>query len=74
MKSKLLFAKRDPSTREQIIKELEKSIQKLYDESIILKSRGNYYSAKDKASIAFEKFIEFKSKNSEMLTEVASCS
>jgi len=65
-KSKILFTKREPTTKEQIIKELEKSILKLYDESIILnKAKGDLYKAKEKALLAYEKLMDFKSKNTE---------
>jgi intraflagellar transport protein 88 len=65
-KSKILFTKREPTTKEQIIKELEKSIQKLYDESIMLnKAKCDHYQAKEKALLAYEKLMDFKSKNTD---------
>lgn len=62
-RNKILFAKKEPSTKEQIIKELEKQIQKLYDESILLKYKGDLQTAKDKCLLAYEKMAEFKAKN-----------
>jgi intraflagellar transport protein 88 len=65
-KSKTPFTKREPATKEQIVKEMEKSIQKLYDESIILnKGKGDIYTAKEKAISAYEKLMDFKAKNSD---------
>ena len=58
-----MLTKTNTSSQEQIIKELERSIQKLYDESIILKFKGDLQNAKDKCSLAYEKFFDFKSKN-----------
>lgn len=61
----MLFSKRPPSTKEQIIKEVEKSIQKLYDESILLKHKGEHTSAKEKSLLAIEKLTDMKKKNVE---------
>lgn len=65
MRAKILFSKREPTTKEQIIKEAEKVFQKLYDESIILKCKGDFHTAKDKCTSAYEKFVEFKRKNTD---------
>lgn len=62
-KTKMFFHKKPATTKEQIIRELEKNLQKLCDESILLKCKGNYLSAKDKCLNAIEKLQDFKSKN-----------
>lgn len=62
----IFFAtKKEAMTKEQIIREMEKGIQKLFDESILLKCRGDFHSAKDKALSAIEKFNDFKKNNSD---------
>jgi intraflagellar transport protein 88 len=63
VKTKILFTKRTPTTKEQIVKEVERSIQKLYDESILLKCKGDLHQAKEKCIFALDKLVEFKSKN-----------
>ena len=63
MKTRMFFAKKAATTKESQIKEFEKTIQKLSDESILLKCRGNYVQAKEKALIAYDKLNEFKNKN-----------
>ena len=65
MKTRMFFAKKQNTTKESIIKEFEKNIQKLSDESIILKSKGNYRAAKEKASLASKKMSDFKLQNSD---------
>lgn len=57
--SNLLGAPKELS-KEQMIKELERSSNKLLDDSIILKCKGDYYAAKDKCLHALEKVIDFK--------------
>jgi intraflagellar transport protein 88 len=64
-RSRVIFTKKEPSTKEQIIREVEKNIQKLYDESIILKHKGSIQIAKEKCLLAYEKLMEFKSKNTD---------
>jgi intraflagellar transport protein 88 len=61
-----MFVKKE-QTKEQLIKDSEKSIQKMFDDSLILSSKGELNSAKDKCLQAFEKLIEFKSKNFDYL-------
>ena len=63
MKTKIFFSKRPPTTKEQIIREVEKSIQKLYDDSILLKYKGDIQIAKDKCQLALDKLSELKTKN-----------
>jgi intraflagellar transport protein 88 len=62
-RKRIIFQKKEPTTKEQIIKELEKQIQKLFDESILLKYKGDLHQAKDKCTLAYDKMLEFKSKN-----------
>jgi intraflagellar transport protein 88 len=61
-----MFVKKE-QTKEQLIKESEKSIQKMFDDSLILGSKGELNSAKDKCLQAFDKFLEIKSKNFDYL-------
>lgn len=61
----LFFQKKENPSKEQIIKELEKSISKTLDESIILKCKGEYAQSKDKCLSAIEKLIDFRRKNPE---------
>ena len=63
MKTRMFFAKKQNTSKEAQIKEFEKNIQKLSDESIILKCRGNYLGAKEKAINAYEKLNAFKLEN-----------
>ena len=63
MKTRMFFAKKQNTSKEALIKEFEKNIQKLSDESIILKCRGNYRAAKEKALTATKKMNDFKSTN-----------
>lgn len=63
--SGLFIPKKENPSKEQIIKELEKSISKLLDESIMLKCKGDYHQAKDKCLGAMEKLIDFRRKNPE---------
>jgi intraflagellar transport protein 88 len=65
VKTKMLFSKRAPTTKEQIIKEVEKSIQLLYDDSILSKHKGELTSAKEKCLLALEKLTDMKKKNVE---------
>ena len=62
-KTRMFFAKKDNTTKEGQIKEFEKNIQKLSDESILLKCRGNFRAAKEKALSAYKKINDFKSQN-----------
>ena len=62
-KTKMFFHKPTATSKEQIIKELEKNIQKLCDESILLKCEENYVAAKDKCLTAYEKLNDYKMKN-----------
>lgn len=55
----------EPPTKEQLIKELERSIIKLLDESIIQKCKKDYRGAKDKCLNAMEKLTNFRRKNPE---------
>ncbi len=57
-----MFIKKEP-TKEQIVKESEKAIQKLFDESLVLRHKGEVHAAKEKCMSAFEKLMEFKAKN-----------
>ena len=59
----MFFHKKQVTSKEQVIKELEKNLQKMADESILLKCRGNFLSAKDKCTAALDKLQDFKSKN-----------
>jgi len=61
-----MFIKKEP-TKEQIVKESEKAIQKLFDESLVLRHKSELHAAKDKCMQAFEKLIDFKSKNFDYL-------
>jgi len=61
-----MFVKKE-QTKEQLIKESEKQIQKMFDDSLILTSKGELNSGKDKCLQAFEKLVEFKSKNFDYL-------
>ena len=61
-KTKMFFHKKPAITKEQMIKEMEKTVQKLCDESILLKCKGSFLTAKDKCLSAIEKLQEFKSK------------
>ena len=63
MKTRMFFAKKQNTSKEAAIKEFEKNIQKLSDESILLKCRGNYKAAKDKALSAYDKLTDFKNQN-----------
>ena len=63
MKTRMFFAKKENTSKEAIIKEFEKNIQKLSDESILLKCRGNYRAAKEKALSAYKKMNDFKLQN-----------
>jgi len=62
-----LFVPNKPTTKEQIIKELEKNIQKVWDESIILKNKKEFQNAKEKGTMAIEIFHEYKSKNQDYI-------
>lgn len=61
----LFYQKKENLSKEQLIKELEKSISKTLDESIILKCKGQYTQAKDKCLSAIEKLMDFRRKNPE---------
>ena len=63
MKTRMFFAKKENTSKEAIIKEFEKNIQKLSDESILLKCRGNFRGAKEKALSAYKKMNDFKLQN-----------
>ena len=63
MKTRMFFAQKQNTSKEGIIKEFEKNIQKLSDESILLKCRGNFRAAKEKALTATKKMQDFKSTN-----------
>ena len=63
MKTRMFFAKKENTSKEAIIKEFEKNIQKLSDESILLKCRGNFRAAKEKALSAYKKMNDFKLQN-----------
>ena len=63
MKTRMFFAKKQNTSKEAQIKEFEKNIQKLSDESIIMKCRGNFLGAKEKALNAYDKLNEFKLQN-----------
>ena len=63
MKTRMFFAKKQNTSKESIIKEFEKNIQKLSDESIILKCKGNFRAAKEKALTAYKKMTDFKQQN-----------
>ena len=63
MKTRMFFAKKQNTSKEALIKEFEKNIQKLSDESIILKCKGNFRAAKEKALTATKKMNDFKSTN-----------
>ena len=63
--TKMFFHRKEPTSKEGIIKEFEKNIQKLSDESIILKCKGNYVQAKEKCLSAYDKLKDFKEKNNE---------
>ena len=62
-KTKMFFHKKAPTSKEAIIKEFEKNIQKLSDDSILLKCKGNFVQAKEKCLNAYDKLQDFKSKN-----------
>ena len=62
-KTKMFFHKKSPTSKEAIIKEFEKNIQKLSDDSILLKCKGNFVQAKEKCLNAYDKLQDFKSKN-----------
>lgn len=59
------FQKKENLSKEQIIKEFEKSVTRLIDESIVLKFKKDYHNAKDKCLHALEKLNDFKRKNQE---------
>lgn len=59
------FQKKENLSKEQIIKEFEKTVTKLIDESIVLKFKKDYHNAKDKCLHALEKLNDFKRKNQE---------
>lgn len=61
----LFFQKKENLSKEQIIKDLEKTISKLLDESVVLKCKGDFYQAKDKCLVAMDKLQEFRKKNPE---------
>lgn len=65
MKNKLFFAKNKVVTKEQIIKQKEREILSLYDESILLKCKGQLEAAKDKCRQANRKLQAFKQNNVE---------
>jgi len=58
----MLFTKTQPTSKEAILKETERGIQKIYDESIILRPK-DIHLAKEKCTMAYEKFYDCKSKN-----------
>ena len=62
-KTKMFFHKKEPTTKEQVIKEMEKNVQKLCDESILFKCKGNFMVAKDRCLNGIETMQEFKSKS-----------
>jgi intraflagellar transport protein 88 len=63
VRTKVLFSKRPPTTKEQIIREVEKSVLKFYDDSILLKYKGDNQLAKEKCNLALEKLTDMKTKN-----------
>ena len=63
MKTRMFFAKKENTSKEAIIKEFEKNIQKLSDEAILLKCKGNFRAAKEKALSAEKKLNDFKLQN-----------
>ena len=65
MKTRMFFAKKQNTTKEAVIKEFEKNIQKLSDESILLKCKGNFRAAKEKALSATKKMSDFKTANTD---------
>ena len=65
MKTRMFFAKKQNTTKEAVIKEFEKNIQKLSDESILLKCKGNFRAAKEKALSATKKMGDFKTANTD---------
>jgi tetratricopeptide (TPR) repeat protein len=64
-KYKAIFAKKEPTTREQITKVQERNIQLLYDQSILDRFKGNLQEAREKAFSAYEKLFELKNRNIE---------
>lgn len=49
-------------SQEQILKEVEKNVSKLLDESILLKCKNELYEAKDKCMLALGKLEDYKRK------------
>jgi len=59
----MFFVKKENTSKEAVIKKFEKNIQKLSDESSLLKCRRNFKAAKEKALNAYKKMNDFKLQN-----------
>lgn len=62
---KLNFAKKGPLTKEQQNKEAERKVQKIFDESIMLKCRKDYGRAREKCLEAYEELGKIKDQNND---------